>query len=120
MVFNEILNIPSTFEILKTIVSKGEFDEKSPLQRWSFLYGIGRSCHKVLQFKIYEEDQTLNLYSYVSAMYSFFYMIFVAYTATYYISRNEYLMWLPCTCLFVGPIFGVLQIMIVSNRYRLN
>lgn len=107
MVLNKVLIVPSTIEIVKTIVTNGEFDSKSPLQRWSFLYGIGRSCLKLLQFKIYEEDQTLNLFSYVSVMYSFLYLIFVVYTAVYYISHNKYHMWLPSTCLFVGPIFGV-------------
>lgn len=107
MVLNKVLKIPSTLEILKTIVSKDEWKSKSPLQKWSFLYGIGRSCIKLIQFKIYEEDQTLNWYSFFSVYYSFLYAVLVVYTAIYYISHGKYLMWLPCTCLFIGPICGV-------------
>lgn len=120
MVLNKIVKVPTTLEILKTIVSKGEWKEKSPLQKWSFLYGIGRSCIKVLQFKIYEEDQTLSWYSHFPVFYSFLYMVFVLNTAIYYISHNKYLMWLPCTCLFIGPICGSMPLMynvLTRDRY---
>lgn len=44
MVLNEKLKVPSTFEILKTVLNRTEWKLKSPLQKWSFLDGIGRSC----------------------------------------------------------------------------
>lgn len=107
MVLNKNIKVPSTFEIVKTVVNKGEWKLKSPLQKWSFLYGIGRSCLKLWKHPIYEEDQTLHWFSYFPLFYLFVYIALGVYTAIYYISHSEFIKCFPCTCLLIGPVCGV-------------
>lgn len=107
MVFNKKLSIPTTFELIKMVINLNTWKLKSPLQKWSYLYGIGRSLCIPLKMTAYQEDQTLSWFSYYPILYVSLHAVLVVYTALYYILHNEPTKFFPCTVLFGGPVIVV-------------
>lgn len=115
MVLNKKFNVPSTYEILETIVQRYKWQNKTPLQKWSFLYGIGQTCCKLIKIPAYQEDLTLHWFAFFPLIYVFIYIIFVYNTAAYQIKQGELANSFPCTCI-IGAAVGV-SIMKKSNNY---
>lgn len=103
MVFNEKFNIPSTRELIKMLINSEAWKSKTPLQKWSYLYGIARSLNNVIKMTPYKEDQTLSWFSYYPLFYVSVHFILMMYTIAYYLPNGEFDKFLPCTCVFVGP-----------------
>lgn len=106
MIINQKFNVPTTRELFKCLMNRREWKLKSPLQKWLHLYGIGKSLCKVIKMKVYEEDQTLCWFSYYPLFYLVVHVILVVYTTAHYILRGEFDKFLPCTCVFIGPVCG--------------
>lgn len=108
MKLNQKLVIPSIRELIRSTLSfKTNWQLKTPLQKWCYLYGIGRVNLSVLGIPLFNECQDLFWYSYVMYTYSGLYMLLAIYTAFYYISNGDPTKVLPCTCLLIGPICAV-------------
>lgn len=107
MISNRNFKVPTTRELFKCVINRKEWRSKSPLRKWSYLYGIGKSLCKVIKMPPYEEDQTLCWFAYFPVFYVSVHLILVVYTTVHYTLLGEYNKFLPCTCIFFGPIFGV-------------
>lgn len=118
MVLNKEFDIPSTNEILKVAVNRGTWKSKTPLQKWSYFYGIGRLLVCPLKLTTYQEDQTLSWFSYYSLFYCGLHAICVVCTGIHYILLGEPKNFLPCTCMFVGPVCGVCITFILWRSYH--
>lgn len=107
MVLNEKLPIPSVWELFQSIPNiRLEWCLKTPLQKWSYLYGIGKATCLIVKIPFYEEDQTLSLWAYQGIVYIGAYFILAIYTLFYHFIRDESIKCLPCTCL-LGLIIAV-------------
>lgn len=109
MVLKPNFNVPTTRELISILMSLEKWKLKTPLQKWTHLYGVGTSLCNVLKVTCFTEDQTLCWYSYYPLVYVSIHFIFVLYTMAYYILNGELANGLPCTCFFVGPICGVIR-----------
>lgn len=106
--FNKKLPIPTVRELLRSVRTiRKDWNEKTPLQKWSYLYGIGRALCVVVQVPLYKDDQTLSWLAYQGCLYFGIYFILGVYTIYYYWMIGEVARSLPCTCILVGPILGV-------------
>lgn len=110
MPLNRNLNVPTTWQLFECLKNWRDWNLKSPLQKWLHLYGIGRALCNVIKMTPYNEDQTLSWFAYYPLFYMFIHLMLVIYTIVYYVSNGEFHKFLPCTCLFVGPVCGVLNI----------
>lgn len=105
---NKNLKIPTVPELFRSIRNIREnWKCKTPLQKWSYLFGIGRAACVVVKVPLFEEDQTLSLWAYQGFLYFGSYFLLGLYTVYYYHMSGEIAKSLPCTCLFVGPIVCV-------------
>lgn len=105
-VFNGCWNI-ETRELFNCLINREEWKSKSPLRKCLYLYGIGKSLYNVIKMTPYKDDQTLCSFSYYPLFYVFVHLFLVVYTTVHYITRGEFNKFLPCTCVFVGPVCGV-------------
>lgn len=99
MVLNQKLEIPSTRELIKITFNRSQWNSRTPLQKWYYLYGIGRTFLIPTGYKVFEEDQTLPWYSYFTPAYITVYFLLAIYTSFHYTSQGEFVKFLPCTCL---------------------
>lgn len=99
MVLNQKLEIPSTRELIKITINRSQWNSRTPLQKWYYLYGIGRTFLVPTGYKVFEEDQTLPWYSYFTPAYITVYFLLAIYTSFHYTSQGEFVKFLPCTCL---------------------
>lgn len=106
-VLNNKFNIPTTLELIKILVNMKAWKSKTPFQKWSYLYGVGRSFCNLIKMTTFIEDQTLCWISYYPLVFVPVHLILVIYTIVYYISNGEPSKCLPCTVVFVGPVCGV-------------
>lgn len=105
VILNEKFEIPSLRDLLEVRVTKAKWDSKTPLQKWSYLYGIGRVSLKFLGFPVFREDPSLYWFSYVFFVYMGIDVILELYTAYNYLLLDGSLgPFLPCTALLVGPL----------------
>lgn len=107
MILNSNFDVPTTRELFKCLSNKGEWNLKSPFRKWLHLYGVGKSLCNVIKMTAYKEDQKLSWFAYYPLVYVSVHLILVLYTIAYYILNGEFYKFLPCTCIFVGPICGV-------------
>lgn len=112
--------VPTTRELFKCLINRKEWRSKSPLRKWSYLYGIGKSLCNVIKMPPYREDQTLCWFSYFPVFYVSTHLILVVYTTVHYILLGEFNKFLPCTCLFFGPIAGVCNHFIIHMNQVFN
>lgn len=107
MVLNENFEIPTLSKLLKIGKIRAEWKSKSPLQKWSHLYSIGRVSLIVLGFPIFTNGLTFYWYSYVFFVYMSIDAILVIYTIYYFLAKGDLTAFLPCTALLIGPLFCV-------------
>lgn len=123
MALNRNFNVPTTRELIKILANIKSWKSKTPLEKWTHLYGIGRSLCNVIKATPFVEDQTLCWYSYYPLMYISIHFTLVIYTMVHYILNGEPSKGLPCTCIFIGPICGVIQelfLQFYSNLFQNN
>lgn len=108
MVYNKKLVIPTVRELFRSVRTVGEdWKLKTPLQKWSFLYAIGRASSIIIRVSIYSDDQTLSWWAFQGCVYFGIYFLLGVYTVYYYFMHGEVTKSLPCTCLLVGPVISV-------------
>lgn len=105
VILNEKFEVPSLRELLQVRIAKAAWDSKTPLQKWGYLYSIGRVSLNFLGFPIFRDDPSLYWFSYVFFVYMGVDMILVIYTAyrCLYVTF-DFGAFLPCTALLVGPL----------------
>lgn len=119
MVLNEKFEIPTLFEMSQIGKIRSEWKSKSPLQKWSHLYGIGKVSLSVLGFPIFTEGSSVYWYSYVFFVYTGIDAILVLYTAYYFLFKGDsFSDFLPCTALLIGPLFCVCAKFLLINIKR--
>lgn len=101
MVSNKKFVIPSARELLRMSMRKKDWNNLTPLQKWCYLYGIGRASLEPVGYTAFSEDQTIHWNAYLIVSFVVFYAIFATYTAVYYTSRGEITKWLPCTIIMI-------------------
>lgn len=63
MVLNEKFTIPTVLELFRSLRTiRTDSSLKIPLQKWSYIYGMGKVACIILAIPTYEEDQTLSLF----------------------------------------------------------
>lgn len=108
MVLNKKLTIPTVCELFQLLLTiKKDWSVKSPLEKWSYIYGIGRAANAIVKLPMYDDDQTLSLWAYQGCVYFGAYFVLGVYTVFYFLMSGEFAKCLPCTCLLVGPVLGV-------------
>lgn len=110
MLANKVQNkpeIPNTRKLIKISSIRDEWKSKTPLEKWSIFYGIGKTSHRLLKVSFFESDQKLNWFSYFPFFYIFVLMMLAFYTVIYYTLHGEISKSFPCTCFFAGPVLGV-------------
>lgn len=105
MVLNEQFEFSSMRELFA--VSRHNWELKNSFQRWCYLYSMGRAANEIVNHRLFRERQTLAWPDFVPILYTTVYFILVLYTISYYIIAGESFKCLSCTCLLVGPGFGV-------------
>lgn len=104
---NKKLVIPTGRELLKSIRNiRADWKMKSPLQKWCYLYGIGRASCTVMILPVFEGDQTLHWLAYQGIVHGGLFIILAAYTVAYHWIGGQYAKCLPCTCLLC-PLIAV-------------
>lgn len=104
VVRNRNFVIPSIGELINVKKTKAEWDFKTPLEKWCYLYGIGRTGLDILGLPVFRDTMKYYWYSYVYYSYVIVDLILVIYTAYCYISLGEIEKFLPCTALLMGPL----------------
>lgn len=108
MVLNSKFPIPSLREYIKSLRNiYTEWSSKTPLRKWCYLYGIGKISTKMIGITVFEDDQTLSWYSYMGYIYYGFCTMLAIYTIVYYSLQGESSKGFSCTCMLVGPGYGV-------------
>lgn len=106
---NEKFEVPSLRELLEVRTTRAKWDSETPLQKWSYLYGIGRASLNFLGFPVFRDDPSLYWFSYVFFVYMGVDMVLVFYTAYRCLSMDGgFGVFLPCTALLVGPLCCVM------------
>lgn len=105
MILNEKFDVPSLAELLEIPAARTTWHSKTPLQKWGYLYGIGRVSLNFLGFPIFRDDPSLYWFSYVFFVCMGVDMVLVIYTAyTCLFVIVDFEAFLPCTALLVGPL----------------
>lgn len=99
MELNKKLKIPGVRELIQITINRKEWHLRTPLQKFSYLYGIGKACTSPTGFTVFQDDQKIVWYSYVIGSFFIIYQLFAAYTVFHYVNKGELLQCLPCTCL---------------------
>lgn len=113
MTLNKNFNVPTTRQLIKTMVNLKRWKLKTPLQKWTYLYGVGKSFCNVIKATPFIKDQTLCWYSYYPLVYISIHFTLVIYTMAHYIRNGEPGKSLPCTCFFIGPVCGVIPTLLL-------
>lgn len=99
--------IPVWREILKRIPNaRNDWHQKKPHQKFCYLYGIGRMGMDPVAIPIFQDDQTLILYSFFGFAYTGVIFILMFFTLVRYTSVGEFTKGLPSTCLIIA-VFSV-------------
>lgn len=101
----ETLSIVELFKSLRTI--RQDWITKTPYQKWCYLYSIGKAALKIIGIPLFEDDQKLYWYSRFPFVYITIHAALGVYTMYFYIGRGEFMQFLPCTCMLVGPLLAV-------------
>lgn len=111
MVLNSKFPIPTFRDYLRSLQNfrhiREEWNSKTPLQKWCYLYGMGKLSGKMIGVTTFEDDQNLTWYSYMQYSYYAVSSILAIYTIAYFLLQGQFLKGLPCTCMMVGPMYGV-------------
>lgn len=106
--FNKKLIIPTARELFQSMSTiRDDWNFKTSLQKYCYLYGVGRAACIIVQLPIYEDDQTLPMMAYQGCVYVATYFLLAIYTVYYFVMNGEFAKCLPCTCLLVGPVVSV-------------
>lgn len=97
---NTKLKIPSVLELIEITIKRNEWHLKTPFQKWSYLYGIGKACIRPTGFSAFDNDLTIKNRSYFIVSLVLIYLMLGIYTVFYYTKNGEFVKCLPCTCLY--------------------
>lgn len=99
--------IPSLRDIILTTFGRCNWITKKPIEKWSYLYGIGHYSCLMCGFSIFKVPQNYVYRSSLSYSYTLTYALLAIYTIYFHMRRGDPGNSLSCTCLLVGPILTV-------------
>lgn len=101
MVLNSKFKLLTVRELFKSMPSiKREWKWKTPMQKWCFLYSIGKAACSLIRVAVFQEHATnIHWFGYFSFVYVTIDMILSLYTVCYYINHGEMILGLPSTCI---------------------
>lgn len=100
--------VPTWREILKRIPNaRNDWNQKKPLQKFGYLYGIGKMGMDEAGYSTFRTDQTLTAHSYFAWICGGIHTILMFYTCVSYIRQGMFTKGLPCTCFVMGCVITV-------------
>lgn len=97
MALNLKFVIPTGRELFRSFKNaRSEWKLKTPLQKWCYLYGIGRAPYRVLRMSLLNDVNKVHWFSYFAMVYATLLPLLALYTLCYYTYRGEPQMALPC------------------------
>lgn len=101
MGLNKKFIVPTTSDLVKSIPKiRREWKWMSPIQKWCYLYGIGKSALNPVKMTIFfEKLEKIHWFGYFALLYIGTIFILSIYTFYYFISRGDLFSCLPCTCM---------------------
>lgn len=118
VILNEKFEVPSLRELLQVRKTKAQWDSKTPLQKWGYLYSVGRVSLNILGFPVFRDDPSLYWFSYIFFVYMGIDIVLVFFTAyKCLLMDNGFAIFLPCTALLVGPLLCVGLIIAAVNVF---
>lgn len=106
MVVNSKFKIPTALELFKNLKNvQSEWKFKTPLQKWCYLYGIGRAAYTLIRAPIFNNVNRVHWFGYCAVTYMSVIPMLSLYTVCYYALNGNMRMALPSTCiasLFIG------------------
>lgn len=108
MPLNKKIEILSTVELLKSFrYIRQEWRNKTPYQKWCYLYNIGKTTFKITNYPLYQIDQKLKPLSHLILALIGLVAALEIYTLHFYIIRGEFQKSFPSTCFLSGPLLAV-------------
>lgn len=101
--------VPRWSEILKRIPNcRSDWAQKKSLQKFAYLYGIGKMGADAVGFTIFRDDQTLTVFSYLFVVVPFVQIILMFYTLGLYAGKGEMMSkGILCTVFITGAVLSV-------------
>lgn len=101
MVLNSKFKIPSAIELFKSIPNaKREWKSKTPMQKWCYLYSLGKVPHNFIRLPIFKENiNDVHWFGYFGLVYIFAIILLSTFTMCYYQYFGEFQKSLPSTCM---------------------
>lgn len=115
------IKIPTVKELLKSLSNaRHEWKWKSPLQKWCYLYAIGKAAFDLNKLPLFRKDPTkIHWWAYFTFVYAGSDVVIVLYTFYYYLMRGDVYTCLPCTVMF-GLTLSVCIFLCIANRLLLT
>lgn len=115
MAVNSIFNVPGLLELLKSLKNcRVEWKLKTPMQKWCYLYGIGRAGYRLIRIPLMNDVHNPHWFGYFALFYAALVMVLSLYAVIYYAYIGQIEMGLPSTCL------AVLFIGVRTQKFALN
>lgn len=106
MVVNAKFKIPTLRELWRSIPNASrEWKSKTPMQKWCYLYGIGRAAYSSVRVSLMNDINHVHWFSHFMFVSNATIMLLCMYTVVYYAYRGESQLSLPSTCMtfiFIG------------------
>lgn len=93
-------NVPSPSEILKGLSNaRSEWSRKKPLEKYNYLYGIGRLGWGWLHLQVFQDELSNSRKRYLNLFLPGLHPILILYTLYYFIPRGEFIKSFPSLCM---------------------
>lgn len=99
---NSKFKIPNALELLKSLKNvRGEWKSKTPMQKWCYLYGIGKDPFGLLRLPILNDVNHVHWFGYFIFVNASVVVSLSLYTVLYYAYHGQLKMGLPSTCMAI-------------------
>lgn len=107
MVVKRKFELPTYRELYRTTFGRDKWATKTPIEKWSYIFGGGRKCGSITGLRIFNDEpsfkyRVIPLYCYIIT-----YAAMFIYTVAFHLKQGDPQNSFPCTCLFIGPICSV-------------
>lgn len=100
MVLNAKFKIPNALELFKSLKNvRSEWKLKTPMQKWCYLYGIGRAAFGLVRVPLLNDINRVHWFAYFVIGYAVLINILSLHSIYYYMVRGKLELGLPSTCM---------------------
>lgn len=107
MVVNTKYKIPSSLDLYRITTGKDDWQSKIPIDKWSYLFGIGKVFGDVSGLVVFNDDQRYRLRASFFYIFTVVYALLTIYTFYFHLNRGDLEYFLSATCLLTGPVLAV-------------